>query len=214
MDPLNKELLRSIELTKSTNSRIALKAKDRLVKTIQKSEKLVGIIKLRQLNEKDNICKNMSDEDIKDLRTLALAETLNRLDKYKPTKAPVMAFVNYKVKSIYRTERNKLYRNKTLPIYFADYSSFPKLLVENEEKEQERHRLLREFILEDPEGILGEIKTTNNVTLQQILLMLLDGKKWKEIEDELQISLSTAESCFKRSMKKLEIRNYFDKYLR
>lgn len=211
---LNRELLRLIKLIKesSINSHIARKAKSRLVKTIQESRNFIGINKLRQLNKKHGVCVNLSREDIESLRLLALAETLNCLDQYDSEIAPVMAWLNYRTKSIYLVERNKLYRNKVETVSM-DESMIMLVSAVNRENEQERHRLFRELIREDPERILRGEKTRNNITLQQIYLRLSAGNKWKEIADEFKVSISTVSVFFSRKLKDLRIRNYFDKYL-
>ena len=82
------------------------------------------------------------------------------------------------------------------------------------QEKEDSYGLLRELIQNDPEGILKNIKIKkHDVSLQQILLMLLDDKKWKEIALELHLSISTAQSFYSRSLEKPEVRNYFDKYL-
>jgi DNA-directed RNA polymerase specialized sigma24 family protein len=73
---------------------------------------------------------------------------------------------------------------------------------------------LSQFIKADPEGHLAQTHIRNHpdATLQNILLMRLDGLKWQEIAIRLNInSHSTINTFFDRQLHKFN--NYFRKYL-
>jgi hypothetical protein len=82
--------------------------------------------------------------------------------------------------------------------------------------------LLRDFIKEDPEGLLQETtvnyvnKSTQvkeSLSLQHILLQRLDGKTWEEIAVEDGITITSASSFLQRNLRKEKIRAYFSTYL-
>lgn len=151
------------------------------------------------------------DELYADAMTDCLMYISTSIDKYDPEKAEVMAWVNQTLLFKFRTAFNKRYRNKIQPV-FDEFKilNIPCLSQDS----QDSYSLLRELIQNDPERILKNIKIKkHNISLQQIFLMLLDDKKWKEIALELHLSISTAQSFYSRSLEKPEVRNYFDKYL-
>ena len=151
------------------------------------------------------------DDLYADAMTDCLTYISTSIDKYDPEKAEVIAWVNQTLLFKFRTAFNKRYRNKIQLVF--DELKLMNILAVSQEKE-DSYILLRELIQNDPEEILKNIKIKkHNVSLQQILLMLLDDKKWKEIALELQITISTAQSFYSRSLEKPEVRNYFDKYL-
>jgi DNA-directed RNA polymerase specialized sigma24 family protein len=204
-----------------TERKEKLKWLNKLIDVIQRSEKLT---KLSTLISRRGCF--YATTQLKDLYADALGDTFlyiaQNIDDYDPTKN-VMAWVNATLNWKFLTAFNKNYRGRrnrgkshtiSLDKPQEDDFCFLEILASEPCEAQEKYRLLREFVLSDPEGILKARKTTNDVTLQDICLMLLDGKTWKEIADEFQISLSTAERFFKRNMKKSEIWDYFHRYLR
>ena len=151
------------------------------------------------------------DDLYADAMTDCLTHISTSINKYDPEKAEVMAWVNQTLLFKFRTAFNKRYRNKVKLV--SDELKLMNIPFLSQEKE-DSYGLLRELIQNDPEGILKNIKIKkHDVSLQQILLMLLDDKKWKEIALELHLSISTAQSFYSRSLEKPEVRNYFDKYL-
>lgn len=195
-----------------------LKWLDKLIDVIQKSGKLTQLSTL--ISRRGCFYATTQLEDV---YRNALGDTFlyisQNLDKYEPTKE-VMAWVNESLKwkflsafnKIFRSRRNEINR-RAISLDAILNSNFNGLASEPCEAE-EQHRLLREFILEDPEGIFKATTTTNDVTLQDILLMLLDRRTWREIAEEFQIPISTAERFCARSLKNPRIKDYFYRYLR
>ncbi|NJM74073.1 MAG: sigma-70 family RNA polymerase sigma factor [Scytonema sp. RU_4_4] len=72
---------------------------------------------------------------------------------------------------------------------------------------------LKEFIESDPENFFTEefIKEHPQANLKTILLLVLEGKQWKEISKELGVPLSTAFNFYQRRMRK--IISYLKKYI-
>ena len=201
-----------------TERKEKLKWLDKLIDVIQRSEKLT---KLSTLISRRGCF--YATTQLEDLYADALGDTFlyiaKNIDDYDPTNE-VMAWVNETLNWKFLTAFNREYRNRENEVN-RQATSLDALQNYNFDvpasepcETQERYRLLREFILEDPEEIFKERKTTNDVTLQDILLMLLDRKKWKEIAEKFQIPISTAERFYARSLENLKIRDYFDKYLR
>ncbi|WP_236145152.1 sigma factor-like helix-turn-helix DNA-binding protein [Nostoc sp. CMAA1605] len=72
---------------------------------------------------------------------------------------------------------------------------------------------LREIIENDSENILKNdyIQGYPQANLKAILLLVLEGKRWQEISEELGVSISTASSFYQRRMRK--IITYLKKYI-
>lgn len=212
MKELRELILQIKEL--SPKSSEARKLKNALVSKIKESH-LIGILKLKQLNIQDGIAVDLSDEDIDELRLLALAETLNRIDEYNPDKAPVMAWINWSVKNIYRTERNKKYRNKVQTVSLDAPNSESTTTLHDclpspaPSKKREIHRLFRELIQNDPEDFLKNVlikssKTGNQISLQKVLLMRLEGITLAAIDMETGVSYKSINSSINRNKAKLK----------
>ncbi|NEO43640.1 MAG: hypothetical protein F6K55_05675 [Moorea sp. SIO4A3] len=72
---------------------------------------------------------------------------------------------------------------------------------------------VRYYFKEDPENLLQKhIKNHPEATLQVIGLAYIDGKKWQDISDSLDIKISSLNNFFKRNMRKLapEIKKYIE----
>ena len=84
------------------------------------------------------------------------------------------------------------------------------LPVKNEISEQEQ---LKEIIENDSENFLNNeyIKEHLQASLKAILLLVLEGKQWKEISEELGVPISTASSFYQRRMHK--VITYLKKYI-
>lgn len=221
-DKKMKELIQQIRRF-SPKTKEARKLKNALASEIKES-RLIGILKLKQLNIQDRIAYDLSDEDINSLRLLALAETLNRINEYNPEKAEVMAWINWSVRNIYRTERNKIYRNKVktvsldVPKKSESTTTLHDFLPYPEPSEQdENNRLFRELIEKDPEGFLKNklIKSHENgnqISLQKVLLMRLENRKFKEISEKTGIPLKSIHSSIKDIKRNTKLREYITKH--
>jgi len=84
------------------------------------------------------------------------------------------------------------------------------LPLESQVSEQEQ---LKEIIQADPERFLTKEYIQNNpqANLKVILLLVLDGKPWKEIAEELGVPISTVSSFYQRRLRK--IISYLQKYM-
>ena len=84
---------------------------------------------------------------------------------------------------------------------------------ENYQKIEEE--LLREFLNDDPEGILRNtcVGEDTNANLQKLLLMRLNEEKWSEISQTLNHPIPRLSELYQRSMKKRNIIDYFRRYL-
>ncbi len=72
---------------------------------------------------------------------------------------------------------------------------------------------LRYYFKEDPENLLQKhIKNHPEATLQVIALAYLDGNKWQEISDSLDVKISSLNNFFQRNLRKLapEIKRYIE----
>ena len=146
-----------------------------------------------------------------------LMEICQKVDQYD-SKYPVMAWVNQIFKWRFHDVVNK---NRQVGI-----TKLPKggevfrvlsldelnqeLPTDNDISESEQ---VREVVEKDPENLLiGEhIKGHPQANLQAIILLILEGKKWKEISEDLNVPMTTAASFYQRRMHK--IITYLKKYI-
>ena len=73
--------------------------------------------------------------------------------------------------------------------------------------------IIKEIINKDPERYLisQQLRGHPEANLKVILLYLFEGKKWKEISQELGVPLTTASSFYQRRMHKIV--DYLKKYI-
>ena len=83
----------------------------------------------------------------------------------------------------------------------------------NTETSIPRQEIVREIICKDPDNYLvsQHLRGHSQANLQAILILLLEGKKWKEISQDLGVPLTTASSLYQRRMHK--IIDYLKKYI-
>lgn len=127
-------------------------------------------------------------------------------------KRTLIACINWKNKIIIQ-KNEKRRQNRVLVSFDAPINSDPTTTLSDwlaAPEPSRNHRLLYEFIEDDPERILKNTKMRNcDVSLQQILLLLLDGYKWKEIANKLQVAMGSVNSFYTRCLKNQKIRDYF-----
>ncbi|MDY6897335.1 MAG: sigma-70 family RNA polymerase sigma factor [Cyanobacteriota bacterium] len=148
---------------------------------------------------------------------LTLMEICGKIDEYNP-KYPVMAWVNkifhWRFLDVVNKERNKGITKipkgeKISPVLSLDDIN-REINTENQISQQE---IIKEVIYKDPEKYLASqhLRGHSNANLQAILILLLEGKKWKEISRDLGVPLTTASSFYQRRMHK--IIDYLKKYI-
>ncbi|MBW4498705.1 MAG: sigma-70 family RNA polymerase sigma factor [Scytonema hyalinum WJT4-NPBG1] len=144
-------------------------------------------------------------------------EICQKIEQYN-SQYPVMAWVN------------KIFTNRFSDVVRKDQKRGITLLPKNQEKtyvlsldeinrdlpvehEISEEEQLKEIIESDPENFFSEesIKEHPQANLKAILLLVLEGKQWKEISEELGVPLSTASSFYQRRMRK--IITYLKKYI-
>lgn len=161
-----------------------------------------------------NLKKNFGEfndlPNFKELYTDALSDTLtdiiDNIEKYDPQRE-IMAWVNktlnFKFWDVYREQVGKEMRKQTK--YQAKRVSFPEGYDTPASSEEDK--LLREFIEQDIGELLNKpLNYTNQKTqvkgrilLKEILLMLLDGYKQKDIRSQLHIPPQSLSSFIKRN---------------
>lgn len=82
-------------------------------------------------------------------------------------------------------------------------------------KKHENHRLLREFIEDEPEDFLKNVliknrETGNQISLQEVLLMRFEGRTFKKISEKTGIPFQSIQSCVTRKTK--ELKEYITKH--
>lgn len=144
-------------------------------------------------------------------------EICQKIDEYKRQYA-VMAWVNqifnWRFHDVVNKNRKmgvtQLPKGKEVPRVLSLDELNQELPGENEVSESEE---IREIVENDPENFLsGEhIKGQPEANLKTIILLLLEGKKWKEISEELDVPMTTASSFYQRRMRKIV--PYLKKYI-
>lgn len=144
-------------------------------------------------------------------------EICRHIEQYNP-QYPVMAWVNQifgrRFYDVVKKDRKRgitlLPKNQENTKVLSLDELNKDLPVDNEISEQEQ---LKEIIENDPENFLNNeyIKEHPKASLKAILLLVLEGKQWKEISEELGVPLSTASSFYQRRMHK--IITYLKKYI-
>jgi len=149
---------------------------------------------------------------------ITFGEICQKIEQYKP-KYPVMAWVNvifsrriYDVaKKDQRRGITQLSKQQKVPLVLALDEIYKDLPIENEIYSEEQQ--LKEIIKNDPEKILENdyIQNYPQANLKAILLLVLEGKRWKDISEELGVPISTASSFYQRRMQKTV--TYLKKYI-
>ncbi len=143
-------------------------------------------------------------------------EICQKIEQYDPQYA-VMAWVNKiftrRFYDVLKKDQKRgitlVPKNQDNPVISLDTINRD-LPVNQEISESEQ---LQEIIENDPENFLSNesIKEHPKANLKAILLLVLEGKQWKEISEELGVPLSTASSFYQRRMHK--IITYLKKYI-
>lgn len=148
---------------------------------------------------------------------LTLMEICKKIDEYNP-QYPVMAWVNkifhWRFIDVVNKERKKgitrIPRGETIsPVLSLD--DINKEI--NTENSVSRQEIVKEIIYKDPDKYLvsQHLRGHYEANLQAILILLLEGKKWKEISQDLGVPLTTVSSFYQRKMHK--IIDYLKKYI-
>ena len=185
----------------------------RLVKEIWQSPKLGH-------PQKGSWSANFYEEVYHEALQRTFLEVCHRIDSYNP-QHPVMAWVNFRLQKQFINVIND-YRKKGI-------TNIPKIKQKetichpNLDNLDERlsvknfaddERLLRQFIEQDPERLMGAefVKNRPFITFQVLArAKFIEDRSWTEIADEFNIAPTTLCSFFNRRFKKLM--PYFKKYL-
>ena len=176
-------------------------AKNRLIMAIMQSGKVGQQRKWRSLPNFEDIYNEALQQ--------TFLEIWQKLDSYNPQYA-VMAWVNqifnWRFQDLVNKEQKRGLTNISKTQELPKVRSLEELTrdIGNEEEISEEEQL-KELVKSDPEQYLQNetIKGYPHVSLQVIILMLLDGKKWREISDELNVPLSSASSFYQRRLHKI-----------
>jgi len=148
---------------------------------------------------------------------LTFIEICQKIEQYNP-QYPVMAWVNMifsrRISDVGKKDKKRGITQIPKHQQVAQILSLDEIKkdfpVDNEISEQQQ---LKEIIENDPENVLENdcIKDHPQANLKAILLLVLEGKQWKEISEELKVPLSTASSFYQRRMRK--VITYLKKYI-
>ncbi|MGB6299290.1 MAG: sigma-70 family RNA polymerase sigma factor [Rivularia sp. (in: cyanobacteria)] len=148
---------------------------------------------------------------------LTLMEICNKIDEYNP-QYPVMAWVNkifhWRFIDVVNKEKRKGITKIPKGEKLSPVLSLDEITKEIRQSNQlSQTEVIKEVIKKDPEKYLisQQLRGHPDANLKAILLFLLEGKKWKEISQELGVPLTTASSFYQRRMHK--IIDYLKKYI-
>ncbi len=148
---------------------------------------------------------------------ITFMEICDKIEEYNP-QYPVMAWVNkifqWRFIDVVNKERKKGLTKvpkgeKITPVLSLDDINRKLPTVDGVSPEEQ----IKEIVNKDPKKYLisQHLKNHPQANLKAILLFLLEGKKWKEISQELGVPLTTASSFYQRRMHK--IIDYLKKYI-
>lgn len=148
---------------------------------------------------------------------LTLMEICKKIDEYNP-QYPVMVWVNkifhWRFIDVVNKERKKGITKIPKGEKISPVLSLDDINKEiNTEKSISHQEIVKTIIYKDPEKYLvsQHLRGHSEANLQAILILLLEGKKWKEISQALGVPLTTASSFYQRRMHK--IIDYLKKYI-
>ncbi len=156
--------------------------------------------------------ENSLYEDLRqDALQQVLLEFFKRIDNHNPQK-PVMAWINqtlkYRFQDIFHEHSSKgttpKFQNMVSILSLDQLDTFIAERLISGEDQISDEELLREYLSDDPENLFKEkhIKGHPQANFQYIAIALLDGKKWKDISNDLgEIPISTLSSFYERSLK-------------
>ncbi|NJR19248.1 MAG: sigma-70 family RNA polymerase sigma factor [Calothrix sp. CSU_2_0] len=146
-----------------------------------------------------------------------LIEICERINQYNP-QYPVMAWVNqifnWRFEDVVAKEKKKgltqVPKNQEMSAVLSLENLQEELTIEDEISDEEQ---LKQIIEIDTENYLTNeiIQGHPQANLKAILLLLLAGKKWKEISEELGVPVTTASSFYQRRVRKIIA--YIKKYI-
>lgn len=221
LDRYLKECLAIIQEAKKQPilSDTAEKARQLAKQRIAKNRLIVGIMHSQRLSKQNKWRGLANFEDIyNEALQLTLLEIWEKLDSYQPEYS-VMAWVNqlfnYRLIDIVNQSEKRGITNVPKNQGSPKVRAIDELTREipSMEPEMTQEQQIREIVESDPEGYLRKQAIGNHphVNLQIVLSKLLDGKKWQEISDELDVPLSSASSFYQRRLHNIVA--YIQKYI-
>ncbi|MEM6755484.1 MAG: sigma-70 family RNA polymerase sigma factor [Cyanobacteria bacterium P01_C01_bin.38] len=148
---------------------------------------------------------------------LTLMEICSKIEEYNP-EYPVIAWVNkifqWRFIDIVNKERRRGITRIPRGENISPVLSLDDITKEIRQSNQlSQTEIIKEVINKDPEKYLisQQLRGHPEANLKVILLYLFEGKKWKEISQELNVPLSTLSSFYQRRMHKIIV--YLKKYI-
>ena len=148
---------------------------------------------------------------------LTFVEICHKINEYNP-QYPVMAWVNkifhWRFIDVVNKEQKKgltkIPKGEKISAVLSLDDINKEIHTDNQLSQSEE---IKEVIKKDPEKLLvsEHLRGHPEANLKVILLLLLEGKKWKEISQVLDVPMTTASSFYQRRMHK--IIPYIKKYI-
>ncbi|NEO87049.1 MAG: caspase family protein [Spirulina sp. SIO3F2] len=130
------------------------------------------------------------------------------IERYNPERSRVIAWANYLLKVRFFPEAQQSFRRVKKSNYKQSESSRVNVITSPKDRHQTKSSLsnqLKIYFEADPDKILKKICIRNrpDVTFQFVALKVLDGCKWRELSEEINVSVSTLSAFYNRNLKKL-----------
>lgn len=152
--------------------------------------------------------KNQFLDFYEDIRNEAIQKTAGyiceNIHKYNPERSPVIRWFNFFLETRFFPEAIAEVMGQA-DVILNNYESLEMLLVEKEEPQPLLSEKIKEYVEQDPDGILKNIqhKTFEAVNFRDLLVRRLLGEKWKDISADLGVKISTLSDFYRRSLKEV-----------
>lgn len=204
----------------------------RLIEKARKSDRLRRNFSYQDVPFAEEIYR----EALQDLWTFVS----QNIEQYDPQRSPFLRWLNYLLvkrffpNAISRVIQRNQQKIGQLTVYFESWERINCNYEETKDEEFlpiKKSKLFQEFVREkqpflsemvkeclqvDPDGIFSNkhIKNTPQASFRNIALWRMEGKKWKEIADELGIQVSTLSDFYQRAMPNMstQIRQYLQSW--
>lgn len=215
---------------------LALAAQKAPPKSLERQKFLGEMFKLIEENNllfkppKNNLSSQQYQLLYEEAKAKTFLATCRNIDRFDRSKGQIMTWINAYIRGNFQTLFKQFIqpltpgqvKNNRRPriINFSDLAggnnSPENLLHDDQSTLNQREEMVRNFLQEDPEGLLSNahIRGFPEITLQKLLLMkYVEDVTLEIMSQRLKLSISTIDSFMKRHLRSQGIRDYFDKYL-
>lgn len=163
-------------------------------------------------------CRGAYAEILKDAKQETMLYCCQNIERYDPDRASVIGWINMLldrrfvvvgIRQFQDGREQRLGKRRRLQDLLHAEEDIPAPVNENP-----NYEVLRQFVIDDPEGLLQDkhIRGRADITFRFLLLQKLEDRTWDDIAQGFGIPLPTLHSFFRRSLRSLI--SYFQRYLK